>query len=58
MKTEFSLGLYINYSHKEFGLNKEFLSALKQQKVELITASDAHVPENAGKYIKEAYEFI
>lgn len=58
MKTEFSLGLYINYGHKEFGLNKEFLSALKQQKVELITASDAHVPENAGKYIKEAYEII
>jgi len=58
MKTEFSLGLHINYGHKEFGLNKEFLSALKQQRVELITASDAHIPADVGKYIKEAYEII
>jgi histidinol-phosphatase (PHP family) len=58
MKTEFSLGLYINYGHKEFGLNKEFLSVLKQQKVELITASDAHIHTDVGKYIKEAYEII
>jgi histidinol-phosphatase (PHP family) len=54
MKTEFSLGLHINYGHKEFGINKEFLSILKQEKVELITASDAHIPEDVGRYIKEA----
>jgi histidinol-phosphatase (PHP family) len=58
MKAEFSLGLYINYGHEEFGLNREFLKILKQEEVELITASDAHDPENVGKYIKEAYQII
>ncbi len=53
MKTEFSLGLHINYGHKEFGLNKKLLSILKQEKVELITASDAHIPEDVGRYIKK-----
>lgn len=58
MKAEFSLGLYINYGHEELGLNKEFLAILKQENVELITASDAHDPENVGKCIKEAYQII
>jgi histidinol-phosphatase (PHP family) len=58
MKTEFSLGLYINYGHKEFRLNEEFLSILKQEKVELMTASDAHIPENVGIHIKKATEII
>ncbi len=58
MKTEFNLGLHINYGHKEFGLNKKLLSILKREKVELITASDAHIPEDAGKYIKKATGII
>lgn len=58
MKAEFSLGLYINYGHEEFGLNKQLLTILKQGDVELITASDAHDPENVGKYIREAYQVI
>lgn len=58
MKAEFSLGLYINYGHKEFGLNQEFLKILKQEEVELITASDAHDPEHVGEYIKEANQII
>jgi len=56
MKAELSVGLYINFGHKEFGLNKNFIEILKQENVELITASDAHVPQNVGKYIKEAYQ--
>jgi histidinol-phosphatase (PHP family) len=58
MKAEFSVGLHINYGHEEFGLNKQLLAILKQENVELITASDAHVPENVGKYISEAYQII
>ena len=58
MKAEFSLGLFINYGHEEFGLNKQLLAILKQENVELITASDAHDPEHVGKYIKEAYQII
>jgi histidinol-phosphatase (PHP family) len=58
MKTEFSSGLYINYGHRELGINRKFLSILKQEKVELITASDAHSPENVGRFLKEAYEII
>jgi len=58
MKAELSVGLYINYGHKEFGLNKNFLEILKQENVELITASDAHIPENVSKYIKEAHQIL
>lgn len=58
MKAEFSLGLYINYGHKEFGLNRRLLAILKEENVELITASDAHHPENVGKHIREAYRII
>lgn len=50
---EQSAGLSNNYNHKEIGLNYKFLTKLKNNKIPLITASDAHRPEDTGKGIKE-----
>lgn len=58
LKTEFSSGLYINYNHKELGMNKELLKILLEHEVEIVTVSDAHRPEDVGKYIKEGIEII
>lgn len=53
MKVENSAGLHINYKHKELGLNEAFLRILKEEQVDIITASDAHKPEDVGLFIKE-----
>ena len=58
VKCEFSCGLYNNYKHTELGPNKQLLSTLISNKVEIITASDAHKPEDVGLCIKEANEII
>ncbi len=58
MKAEFSNGLYINYGHKELGLNTDLLKILLDNNVQIVTASDAHRPEDVGKYIMEAKELI
>jgi len=58
VKMEFSNGLFINYGHKELGLNRELLRVLKQKGVYLVTASDAHKPEDVGRYIAEAENII
>lgn len=58
VKTEFSSGLHINYNHKELGINRELLKVLLDHHVEIITVSDAHRPEDVGKYIKEGEEII
>lgn len=54
VKMEFSSGLFINYGHEELGLNRELLGVLKKHGVRLVTASDAHRPEDVGKGIGEA----
>lgn len=38
----------------EIGMNIDLLSAMKRHGVKIITASDAHYPEDVGLYIKEA----
>lgn len=58
VKAEFSCGLYNNYKHNEMGPNRELLSALIYNKVDIITASDAHKPEDVGRSIKEAYNLV
>jgi histidinol-phosphatase (PHP family) len=58
VKVEFNNGLYLNYFHPELGLNRSLLACLKQAGVELLTASDAHHPEDVGKYIREAEAII
>jgi histidinol-phosphatase (PHP family) len=58
VKMEFNNGLYLNYFHPELGPNRTLLACLKAAGVELITASNAHHPEDVGKYIREAEEII
>lgn len=58
VKAEFNNGLYINYGHNELGTNRELLKILIDNGVEIVTASDAHRPEDVGKYIKEATDII
>jgi histidinol-phosphatase (PHP family) len=58
VKFEFNNGLYLNYFYPELGLNRTFLACLKAAGVEILTASDAHHPEDVGKYIREAEVII
>jgi histidinol-phosphatase (PHP family) len=58
MKAEVSAGLHLNYGHPELGPNPRFLAIFKQEKVDLLPASDAHRPEDVGKYIQEANALI
>lgn len=51
MRVEQSAGLYMNYGYHELGMNKNMLDIFKRKSVNIITASDAHKPEDAGKYI-------
>jgi histidinol-phosphatase (PHP family) len=55
---EFSNGLHLNYGHHELGPNRQFLGILQQHGVHLLTASDAHRPEDVGRYIREAEEIL
>lgn len=43
---------------KKAGLNKQFFDIALQEKVCLVTGSDAHCPEDVGKGIKEVYNII
>jgi histidinol-phosphatase (PHP family) len=58
MQVEQSAGLFLNYKHKEMGMNKQLLSTLKEYDVNIITASDAHRPEDTGAYITEMQQLI
>lgn len=51
MYAEESAGLYNNYAHKELGLNNEMRKIFKDNKVPILTGSDAHKPEDVGKQI-------
>lgn len=58
IKFEQSCGLYNNYGHKKIGLEDTYLKKLKENKIEIITASDAHCPEDVGKNIEKALVII
>lgn len=53
MYIEESSGLAINYGDSELGMNKEMLKAMLKNDVQILTASDAHVPQNTGRLIRE-----
>ncbi|NLG84032.1 MAG: histidinol phosphate phosphatase, partial [Firmicutes bacterium] len=53
MKVEQSAGLHINYNHPELGMNKRLLTVCKENNVSIITASDAHKPEDVGRFVRE-----
>ncbi len=50
---ENNTGIHYRYHHSDMGTNSQFLAILKQYKVKIMTASDAHVPEHVGKFIRE-----
>lgn len=50
---ENNTGIYYRYHHPDMGTNQQFLNILKKHHVKIMTASDAHVPEHVGNYIRE-----
>lgn len=52
MYAEDNAGLYNNYSHDEIGLGEQLRKIFVLNKVKILTASDAHRPEDVGKGIK------
>lgn len=53
MLAENNTGCYYRYHHPDMGLSQELLHILKEHKVEIITCSDAHKPDDVASYIKE-----
>lgn len=58
MYVEESSGLRINYGDPELGMSSVLLHAMIRQQVPVLTASDAHIPENVGKWVREMCEAI
>ena len=56
MKVENNVGCYYRYHHKDKGLSPELLKIFKDNKCDLITVSDAHLPKDVGNYIKDVWE--
>jgi len=53
MYAEQSGGLALNYGFAEMGMNTAMLNTFRNKKVEIQFASDAHRPEDVGKYVFE-----
>ncbi len=59
MYAEQSGGLHLNYGvDRELGMNSRMLKIFQEQGVRILTASDAHCPENTGSNIKELSELL
>jgi len=58
IKIEFSAGLKNNYNHSELGMNQKMLKILLINNARIITASDAHRPEDVGKNIENCEKII
>lgn len=58
VKAELNVGCYYRYGHQDLGLNDELLKILIKHQVDLVTSSDAHNPNDVGKYIKDATDKI
>ena len=56
MKAENNTGCYYRYHHKDMGLSDTLLQILKAHKVQMITASDAHIPAHVGSCIADIWE--
>ena len=53
-----SSGLAINYGDPQVGMNPRMLAAMLKNGVPVLTASDAHIPENVGKLVGMMTETI
>lgn len=49
VKMEDNTGAHYRYHHKDIGLNEDFRKILKNKQVSIITASDAHNPNDVGR---------
>jgi GNAT superfamily N-acetyltransferase len=56
MYAEQSAGLFINYGFDELGMNKRMLKIFKDKGVKVLTVSDAHRPDDVGRFIREMSE--
>ena len=54
MYGENNSGIAYRYGHQDIGISDEMLKIFKEHKVKMITASDAHKPEDVGTLIREA----
>lgn len=57
MYIEESSGLAINYGDKQLGMNADMLECMVEYNVPILTALDAHSPQNVGLY-KEMDDLI
>ena len=55
MKAENNTGCYYRYHHQDMGLSDTLLAIFKECGVSLITASDAHYPQDVGTNIKDIW---
>lgn len=58
MYIEENSGLAINYGDTALGMNEKMLEIMMNQGVRILTASDAHVPQNVGKMVKEMNDLM
>ena len=58
MFAESNTGAHYRYQHEDIGLGEEMLDVFLKEGVPLITASDAHHPQDVGSFIREAAEKI
>lgn len=57
MYAEQSSGIH-RRTDSEIGMDRDMFSAMKRHNVRIVTASDAHCPEDVGLYLKEAAESL
>ncbi len=58
MYIEQSSGLAINYGDTHPGMNRSMLQAMISHRIPILTASDAHWPQNVGRLIREMNDLI
>ncbi len=54
VKVEYNNGLRVNYGLQEPGLSRDFLQNIKRAGAQIITASDAHRPEDVGRFVRKS----
>ena len=52
VKMEDNTGAHYRYHHPDIGLNDDFRNILKEKSVEIISASDAHYPEDVARFFE------
>ena len=56
MKAENNVGCYYRYHTLDIGLSDQLLQTFKKHHVQMITASDAHHPEDVGRNIADVWD--